>query len=63
VAKPKTAKITKPFLHISLFDWRVAATLGFMFGVIVGTAPQYIGMIMLLGAIMGVIKLVDKNRI
>lgn len=61
MAKPR--KITKPLLHLSLFDWRVSMVLGFMFGIIIGTAPQFIGMILLLGVIIGTIKLVDKNRI
>lgn len=56
-------KMTRPFLHLSLFDWRVAIVLGFMFGIIVGTAPSMIGTILLLGMIVLTITLVSKERI
>lgn len=62
MAKQKR-KITRPMIHLSLFDWRVAIALGFMFGVIVGTAPGMIGTILLLGMIIGTITLVQKDRI
>lgn len=62
LAKQK-AKITRPLLHLSLFDWRVAVVLGFMFGIIVGTAPSMIGTILLLGIIVLTITLVNKERI
>jgi F0F1-type ATP synthase assembly protein I len=50
-------------LHLSLFDWRVAMGIGLLFGIVIGTAPQMIGTLLLLGVILGVIKLVDKNRL
>jgi hypothetical protein len=63
VAKHKVAKMKRPLLHLSLFDWRVSIVLGFMFGIIVGTAPSMIGTILLLGMIVGTITLVQKDRI
>lgn len=49
--------------HVSLFDWRVAIILGFMFGIIVGTAPGMLGTILLLGTIVLTVTLVSKERI
>lgn len=63
LAKQKIAKVTKPFIHVSLFDWRVAMGIGLLFGIVIGTAPQMLGTLLLLGVIIGTIKLVDKNRI
>jgi F0F1-type ATP synthase assembly protein I len=66
MAKSKTVKVKelkRPMLHLSLFDWRVSIVLGFMFGIIVGTAPSMIGTILLLGMIVGTITLVQKDRI
>lgn len=50
-------------LHLSLFDWRVAMGFGFLLGVVIVSAPQFIGMMLLLAMILGVLKLVEKGRI
>jgi F0F1-type ATP synthase assembly protein I len=63
MAKSKTVKVKGSLSHASLFDWRVSIVLGFMFGIIVGTAPSMIGTILLLGMIVGTITLVQKDRI
>jgi F0F1-type ATP synthase assembly protein I len=66
MARQKTVKVShlkRPMLHLSLFDWRVSIVLGFMFGIIIGTAPSMIGTILLLGCIVGTITLVNKDRI
>jgi F0F1-type ATP synthase assembly protein I len=62
-SKSKVSKLKRPMLHLSLFDWRVSIVLGFMFGIIIGTAPSMIGTILLLGMIVGTITLVQKDRI
>jgi F0F1-type ATP synthase assembly protein I len=61
MAKPR--KITKPLLHLSLFDWRVAMGIGLLFGIVIGTAPQMIGTLLLLGLIIGTITMVNRGRI
>lgn len=63
LAKQKATKVTRPFIHLSLFDWRVSMGIGLLFGIVIGTAPQMLGTLLLLGIIVGTIKLVDKGRL
>lgn len=57
------AKKAKVNFHVSLFDWRVAMSFGFLFGVVIATAPDYVGAILLLGMIMLSLKMVERGRI
>jgi hypothetical protein len=54
---------TKVVLHISLFDWRISMGIGFLLGIVVTTAPEFVGLILLLGFVSLALLLVSKERI
>jgi len=57
MAKPKYK------IEIKVKDWRTMGVIGFLFGIVVGTAPQFIGLILLASAMGLVLKLIDKERV
>lgn len=63
VMEKSKSKMKRPLLHLSLFDWRVAMGIGLLFGIVIGTAPQMIGTLLLLGLILGTITMVNRGRI
>lgn len=65
MAKAKTkGKIRSMHVPVvDIRDWRVSCGIGFLFGIVICKAAPMIGTMLLLGAILLTIKLVDKNRI
>jgi len=50
-------------VELKIKDWRTMAVIGFLFGIVVGTAPQFVGMVIMATLAALLIKLVDKDRV
>lgn len=59
----KESIVGKLKVEIKVKDWRTMGVIGFLFGIVVGTAPQFIGLLLLATALAIVLKLVDKDRV
>lgn len=59
----KESIVGKLKIEVKVKDWRTMGVIGFLFGIVVGTAPQFVGMIILAAAAGLLLKLVDKDRV
>jgi hypothetical protein len=60
--EPVMAK-SKIKVEVNIRNWKTAMLIGFLFGVVVAAAPQYIGLLIMATLSMGVIVLLSKGRI
>lgn len=50
-------------VDIHFRSWKTAMVIGFLFGIVVGTAPQYIGLLIMATIAMGTLILLNRGRI